>query len=78
MNILYRQKYNAGLLRTILLVIIALIILGYFGLNVREIVSSPAVQANLAYFKEIVFWIWENLLKGIVMFLWNEVLKLKN
>ncbi len=43
-----------GLIGIILLIIIALIILGYFGFSARTIVESPQVQENLGYFWDMV------------------------
>ncbi len=54
-----------GLVKAILLIVVALVILGYFGYNLRDIVNSPAVRDNLAYVWGFVvkFWEWvKNLL----------------
>jgi len=38
-----------GIVGTIVLVIVALILLGYFNINVQQVVSTPTVQNNLLY-----------------------------
>ncbi|MDO8620110.1 MAG: hypothetical protein Q7R64_02050 [bacterium] len=53
------MKGNRGFVKMILLIVVALIVLGFFGYNLREIVNKPMVHDNLAY-------VW-----GIVVYLWN-------
>lgn len=53
------MKGNRGFIKMILLIVIALIVLGFFGYNLRDIVNKPVVHDNLAY-------VW-----GIVVYLWN-------
>ena len=48
-------------MKAIVVIVVALIILGYFGYNLRDIIGSPAVRDNLAY-------VW-----GLVVKLWNWV-----
>lgn len=43
------KKYSSGLISTVLLIVVALIILGYYNINVETVVSSPMVRENLAY-----------------------------
>lgn len=43
------KKYSRGLISTIVLIVVALIILGYYNINVETVVSSPMVRENLAY-----------------------------
>jgi hypothetical protein len=44
---------NRGVIGTVVLIVVALVLLGYYGVNVRTIVSSPLVQENLKYAWEI-------------------------
>jgi hypothetical protein len=48
-----KRQYNRGLISAVILVVVALIILGYFRINVRAIMSAPGVQDNLKYAWEI-------------------------
>ncbi|TSC83822.1 MAG: hypothetical protein G01um101417_389 [Parcubacteria group bacterium Gr01-1014_17] len=52
---------NRGVVKAVLLIVIALVVLGYLGYNLRDIISSPSVRDNLAY-------AW-----GLVVKLWNAV-----
>lgn len=56
---------NRGLVKALLLIIVALVVLGYLGYNLRDIVDSPAVQDNLAYVWGLVVKMW-NALKGLL------------
>lgn len=53
---------NRGFVKMILLIVIALIVLGFFGYNLRDIVNSPTVHENLVY-------VWDLLVK-----IWNAVI----
>ncbi len=64
-----RSLTNRGVIGTIILIVVALILLGYFGINFRTIVDSPLVRDNLLY-------AWELFVNGIVAgwnWLWNFV-----
>ena len=59
------------MVRAIIVIIIALLILSYFGLNIRAIVNSPAGHENFTYVQELMLKIWNNYLKVPVMYLWH-------
>lgn len=52
------RNTRTGFITTILLILAALIILGYFKINLQTIIDSPTVQANLQY-------AWELLSAGV-------------
>jgi hypothetical protein len=62
---------NKGLIRTIVLVVIALLILSYFGFNLRNLADSPTTQDNFHYALNFVVDIWNNYLKAPVMYVWD-------
>lgn len=64
---------NKGLIKAIVVIIIALLILSYFGFNLRELASSPTTQDNFHYALNFVIDGWNNYLKGPVTYLWNEI-----
>jgi len=65
---------RGGFIKTIVLIVIALIILGYFGYNVQDIVNSPTVQKNLNYAWDIVKYVWNNYLKIPAIFVWEKII----
>jgi hypothetical protein len=54
---------RGGVVRTVLIIVALLIVLGYFGFNLRDIVNSPVVKDNLNFAKEVTVNIWDNYLK---------------
>jgi hypothetical protein len=64
--------YKKGLIKTILLIIVALIVLGYFGFNVGDIIKSPTVQANLNTAWDFVMKIWNDYLAAPCLYVWNN------
>jgi len=66
---------GGGLIRTIIIVVALLILLGYFGFNLREIMDSAVVKDNLIYGKEIAIEVWNNYLKFAVDFIVGLVKK---
>ncbi|MFA6554048.1 MAG: hypothetical protein WCS89_00920 [Candidatus Paceibacterota bacterium] len=64
-------KTNGGLIKMILLILAILILLAYFGFNIRSIVSSPTFVDNWAFLKSFVIGIWDHYLSGPVMYVWN-------
>lgn len=68
---------NKGLIKTIMLIVIGLVVLGYFGFNVRDIINSPTVQSNLSAAWDLISKVWTNYLAGPVIYvvgiLWNLI-----
>ncbi|MBA4320420.1 MAG: hypothetical protein C0412_18640 [Flavobacterium sp.] len=60
--------YNKGLIKTIIIIVIALIILGYFGFNIKDIINSSAVQANLHAAWDFILMVWNNYLAAPVIY----------
>lgn len=64
-----------GLIKEILIIVIALIILGYFGFNITTILSSSVVQTNLAWFWNLLMTIWSWIVTPLT-YLWHLFLTL--
>jgi hypothetical protein len=45
-----------GIIGTIVLLIIALIVLGYYNINVQSVFQSPTVENNLLYAWNLLVW----------------------
>ena len=61
-----------GFVRTIILIVVALVILGYFGFDVENIIKSEKVQNNLNYVWDMVVKVWNLYLATPVMFVWDK------
>ena len=58
----------------LVIIFIALLLLAYFGLNLRSIVASQTFQDNWNFLTNLISNIWDNYLKGAVNFIWNYIL----
>jgi len=67
------MKNSKGFLQLIVIIAIALIIIGYFGLNIKDILAKPVVHDNLVWFWNLLKDLWTNYLQGAVMWLWDHV-----
>ncbi len=65
---------NRGLIKMILIIIVVLLVLAYFGLNIRSIVASPTFQDNWAYIQSAALFVWNNFLKVPFTYLWNLII----
>lgn len=76
-----RQRRSEGFIKAIIIIVIALVVLGFFGYNLENIVNSPDVKGNLAYFWGLLVklwhllltplsWVWENI---VVKLVWNNL-----
>ena len=70
-----KKNYNGGLIGIIVLIIIAILILSYFGFDLKRIFTSPMVKDNFLYVWGIIKTIWTDYLSVPFTFLWNEALK---
>ncbi len=60
-----------GLIGFIIILVIAVIVLGYFGISVKSVMQSPIVQDNLLYVWQTAKYAWDNYLSGPANYLWN-------
>ncbi len=68
------MKKEQGFIKFIIIIIIAVLILSYYGISLQAVAESPTARANFGFIKELVLWIWTYILKTPVMFIWNVVL----
>jgi len=70
---LIKNQNQQGFLKLVIIIVIAIIILSYFGFNIRAIVESPETQGNLGYVWGGVTYVWDTWLVGPASYLWNDV-----
>jgi len=68
--------HKKGLIKTTIVIIIALIILGYFGFNITDIINGPTVQANLHAAWDFISMVWNNYLSVPVVYVAGVVWKI--
>lgn len=66
-------RRNKGFVKAILLIVIALIVLGFFGYNLRDILNSPTVKENLSYAWELIVKVWNGFLREPALWLWEKI-----
>lgn len=71
----FKNKGGISILGVVLLGIILILVLSYFGFDIKSLVESPKTQDNLNYVGGVLQDIWENILKKPVMWVWNNVLE---
>lgn len=62
-----------GLINWIIIIIIAIVVLSYFGFDIRAIVEDDDTQNNIGYVWGGVVYVWEHYLMGPLGYLWNDV-----
>ena len=65
------MKSNRGLIKLLILILIALIVLGYYGFSLRSAVQNPTTQDNVSYIWNGIMTVWNDYLKAPALFLWN-------
>lgn len=72
---------NSGFIKLILLIIVVILILSYFGVSLRKVANSQTSKENFEFIKEIgiSIWdfcvsIWNKYLAEKMMFIWNDII----
>lgn len=66
-------KTQRGFFKIIFLVIIGILILGYFNIDVRSYVESPQAQEIISRSKDTANYLWEGFLKKPALYIYQEV-----
>jgi len=67
------RNNKRGFIKWIVIFIIFVIIISYFGIDLRAIVESPQTQGNLGYVWILTENVWNNYLKNPVLYFWNNI-----
>lgn len=68
------KNNQKGLIKTIIVILIAIIVLSYLGFDIKKIFESEYLQKNLNYVWDILRTVWENYLAKPAMFVWNRAI----
>ena len=71
-----------GIVRTVIIIIIALLVISYFGINLRQVATSPTAESNFSYVWGGIVYTWDNYLKTpvteaydfFITYIWNPSL----
>jgi hypothetical protein len=61
------------MIKYIILIIILIAVLSYFGINIKSIVESDIFKENFGYVWNWCKYVWETYLAGPAKYLWNDV-----
>jgi hypothetical protein len=64
---------KTGFIKLIIIIVIGLIVLGYFGFDIQKIIDSPTVSKNLTYTKDLVVGVYQKYLAKPIDYLWNKI-----
>jgi len=62
-----------GLIKWIIIILIAVIILSYFGFDLRAIIESDATQGNLGYLWGLGVTVWNSYLSQPILYFWHNI-----
>ena len=68
-----KTNKQAGLIKMIVVIVIALIVLGALGFNIKDIINSEKVQTNLHYAWDLVKMVWNNFLAAPAIWIWDKI-----
>ena len=76
-----RSNKNSGFIKLVLVIIVVILLLSYFGVSLRKVANSQAGKDNFGFVKEIgvKVWdfclsIWNQYLEQKVLFIWNDII----
>ena len=61
------------MIRYIILAVVAILVLSYFGFSIQDLIQNPNTQSNFAYVWRGVTNVWNNYLAKPAAYLWNEI-----
>src|SRR3989344_9670792 len=73
-NNMTQINQKGGFIKLIILLVIVLVVLGYFGFNVESIVNSPTVNGNLHYVWNLAVSFWNNFLVTPATWVWDKII----
>jgi hypothetical protein len=73
MNQVGARQTNKGIIGLLVLLIIALLSISYFGISLKGIVDSPTGQSNFGYVRDLSVGIWSHYLEKPATYLYNDV-----
>jgi hypothetical protein len=68
----YKNK-QSGLIKMIILIVIAIAVLSWYGVDIKDFFNSPQVQKNFGYVWSFIKDIWNDYLAGPAEKLWGII-----
>lgn len=64
---------NRGFIKWVIIIVVALLVLSYFGFSLRSLIDSPVTQDNFQYVATSTVTVWDKYLKKPASYVWNDV-----
>ena len=64
---------NRGLIQWIVIVLIAVIVLSFFGFDLRSIIESDLTQNNIGYLWGLGVMVWNDYLSQPILYFWHNI-----
>jgi hypothetical protein len=65
--------YTKFMIKYAIIILVAIIVLSFFGYDLKKIVEAPTTQGNLSYVWGGVTYVWENWLEQPIKFAWEKI-----
>jgi len=65
------NKQKQGIIKTIILIIIAIAILSWYGVDIKNFFTSELAQKNFGYVWNLISGVWTDYLQAPAVKLWN-------
>jgi hypothetical protein len=62
---------QGGFIKIILMIVAALLVLSYFGINLRELANKPTTKDNVSYVASTTVTVWDKYLKIPATYAWS-------
>ncbi len=62
---------NEGLIRFVVLLLIAIVVLGFFGISLKSVFQKQSVQENLSFVWQTTQYVWNTYLAVPAQYAWN-------
>ena len=69
----FNNTQGGGLIRLVIFIILILLVLAYFGFNLRGIIASPTFQDNWNFVGGVIASVWNNYLSRPFNYLYNQI-----
>jgi hypothetical protein len=66
----YKNK-QGGLIKMIIIIVIAIIVLSWYGVDIKEFLTSPQVQKNFGYISDFIKDVWADYLSEPAQKIWG-------
>lgn len=67
------KNTERGFIKAVIMIVVILLIISYFGINLRSTVNSPTTQENFSYVINGTIHVWDSYLKKPASYVWNEI-----